>query len=196
MAGLLVLETAVPCSRLKPWWRLWAFPVPHPASSGTPQTAGTSVPSSQPTFVCELNTPIRESIGAGELPVVAAQHEKKRASMERALMRSLDVASSLRTDVGDDSMLSRSACTWDTYQPHRMQAGLHIRCMWVLGCLEMEASCKFCGHLKMMTSSIVAISMLTMGQVHLFVLVMCESTTSIGMVPLKALKPSMLQHML
>ena len=34
MAALLVLETMTPPSRLKPWWRLWAFPPPHPASAG------------------------------------------------------------------------------------------------------------------------------------------------------------------
>ena len=34
MAGLLVMETLIPSARLKPWWRLWAFPLPHPASSG------------------------------------------------------------------------------------------------------------------------------------------------------------------
>ena len=143
MAGLLVLETAVPCSRLKPWWRLWAFPVPHPASSGTPQTAGTDVPSSQPTFACELCTPLKESIEAGELSVVAAQYlGKKRAvnGKSKALMCSLDLVLSLRTDSSCDTMLGHSACMWGTVQIHHMQASLHIRRIvgsWT--CLEMGA---------------------------------------------------------
>ena len=36
MAALLVLEGMLRTERLRPWWRLWAFPAPMPSAAGAP----------------------------------------------------------------------------------------------------------------------------------------------------------------
>lgn len=44
MAAVLVLESMIPPARLKPWWRLWAFPVPLPSQTGLFTTLFSKLP--------------------------------------------------------------------------------------------------------------------------------------------------------
>jgi hypothetical protein len=42
MAALLVMEGAMRSERLKPYWRLWAFPAPNPELAGQAQHKASS----------------------------------------------------------------------------------------------------------------------------------------------------------